>query len=100
MGSAPGADFFAQKLLIDLLENKPNGLQRIKVYHKGAQAEKLADQRLETVGGFMSHDKDAAMTQNSDFDSSKKLYGEKFNPDKISNTQKNLQRRSIGAKKI
>ena len=103
MGSAPGADNMAQKLLVKLLENEPNGLERITVYHKGSKPETVADPRIRLVGGFGSHDeKDAAMTNNSNVDiayvrpieESKILYGEKFNPNRISGTEKNLVRRN------
>ncbi|XWV25021.1 hypothetical protein QJ856_gp0757 [Tupanvirus deep ocean] len=104
MGSAPGADFMAQKLLIKLLENQPRGLDRITVYHKGSRPEKIADPRIKTIGGFVSHDeKDARMTQESDIDiayvrtseESKQLYGSKYKPDRVSGTQKNIERRML-----
>ncbi|XWV26276.1 hypothetical protein QJ857_gp0799 [Tupanvirus soda lake] len=104
MGSAPGADYMAQKLLVELLEKHPNGLDRITVYYKGSKPEKIADPRIKTIGGFVSHDeKDAQMTRDSDIDiayvrtqeESKKLYGNKYKPNRISGTQKNIERRFL-----
>jgi predicted house-cleaning noncanonical NTP pyrophosphatase (MazG superfamily) len=103
IGSAPGVDYMTQQLLVKLLENEPGGLDRISVYHRGKIPETLADCRLKTIGGFASHDqKDSAMTMISDIDiayvrseqESKKLYGNIYQADRISSTQKNLIRRS------
>lgn len=97
MVTAPGADTMSQKLLTELM-----ACDRMTVYHRGESPEFLADPSIKTVGGWKSHDqKDAAMTKNSDVDilyvrstdESKKLYGDKFNPKRMSGTQKNLNRR-------
>lgn len=102
MGSAPGADYMAQELLLNIFKDTPENINRITVVHRGDSPEKIADNRIQTIGGFKSHDqKDAFMTHNSDIDiayvrsaeESKKLYGEKYNPTRISGTQKNLNRR-------
>ncbi|AGF85328.1 hypothetical protein QJ854_gp454 [Moumouvirus goulette] len=100
MGNAPGVDFMAQKLLIEILGN--DAYNRITVFHRGNDPGTIADPKLKTKGGFKSHnEKDAAMTMISDidiafvrsFEESKKLYGEKFNSNRISGTQKNILRR-------
>ena len=102
MGNAPGVDYMAQKLLIELFDNDDKKLDRICVYHRDDNPGKIADPRIKTIGGFKSHDdKDRAMTMNSDIDiayvrsieESKILYGDKYNPNRISGTQKNLLRR-------
>ncbi|QGR53951.1 hypothetical protein [Moumouvirus maliensis] len=100
MGNAPGVDYMAQRLLVDILGN--NAYNRVTVFHRGDDPGIIADPKLKTKGGFKSHnEKDAAMTMASDIDiafvrsleESKKLYGEKFNPKRISGTQKNILRR-------
>jgi hypothetical protein len=100
VGSAPGADSMALALLTKLCS--PQDLYRITVYHKGDAPETSVDTRIQTVGGFKTHDeKDSAMTRASDIDiaylrsvdESRKLYGEKYDPTKKSSTQKNLERR-------
>jgi len=102
VGNAPGADIMAQYLLIDLLKDD-NGLDRICVYHCGSTPSIIADTRLKTIGGFKTHEeKDRSMTLASNIDiayvrsheDSKKLYGKKFRPNRISGTQKNLDRRA------
>lgn len=104
MGSAPGADFMAQQLLLKLLENDPECFNRITVCYKGNKPECVADNRIDLLGGFQSHDsKDGYMTIHSNVDiayvrsveESQKLYGPKFDPTKISGTQKNLERRKM-----
>ena len=104
MGDAPGADFMAQQLLISLFCDNSEKINRIRVYHRGDKPYKLADPRIKTVSGFKSHnDKDNAMTLNSNIDiayvrsneESKLLYGNNYNPSRISGTEKNLERRII-----
>jgi hypothetical protein len=111
MGSAPGADYMAQQFLYESFKHDPTELDRMIVYHRGDNPEtQLIDSRIKTIGGFKSHNaKDTAMTKASDmdiayvrsYDESKILYGEKFNPHRISGTQQNLNRREkINKQKI
>ena len=101
MGDAPGVDFMAQKLLLDLLGDAI--YERICVYHRGDKPYMLADEKIKRIGGFKSHDnKDRQMTLDSNVDiafvrsseESKKLYGSKYNPNRKSGTEKNLERRT------
>lgn len=103
VGDAPGVDIMAQHLLIRILGE--DGINRITVYHIGTHPKNIVfinDTPLKSTGGFTSHTaKDKAMTLASDIDiayvrsneESKLLYGDKFNPKRISGTQQNINRR-------
>lgn len=99
-GAAPGTDYMAQMLLVELLGS--DNLHRLTVYHKGNVPEKLASADIRTVSGFCSHDdRDIAMTNTSDIDiayvrsheESRKIYGDTFDPTRKSSTEKNIIRR-------
>lgn len=101
VGDAPGVDIQAQRLLMELLGN--DALDRVTIYHIGDAPKNIANPKLKTMGGFPSHTaKDVAMTQISNEDiayvrsmeESKILYGDKFDPKRISGTQRNLERRN------
>ena len=100
MGNAKGIDTMAREFLVEQLGD--NNLHRITIYHLGKKSG-LQDSRIKTIGGFKNHnEKDAAMTRVSDEDiawvrsheESKILYGSKYNPNRISGTQRNLDRRN------
>lgn len=103
LGTAQGADTMAQKLLCELFKNDSKELDRITIYHRGDEPEvPLINDKIKTIGGYKSHTaRDSAMTNDSDHDilwvrsieECKILYGDKFNPKKISGTQQNLNRR-------
>ncbi len=95
VGDAVGADSMAQQFLAKEKQN-------VTIYHM-FETPRCNYGHFMTKGGFKSETRrDAAMTQNSDFDiawirsvaESKKIYGAKYNPKRISGTQKNIVRRA------
>ena len=101
MGNAKGIDTMALEFLIELLG--PDNLYRITVYHLGKKSH-LKDKRIRTIGGFGNHNnKDTAMTNASNKDiawvrpeeESRILYGSNYNPNRISGTQHNINRRKL-----
>ena len=98
VGDANGADYMAQKMLSELLDDPT----RVTIYHIGNTPRCLANKQFNLKGGFYSHNgKDSAMTWESGIDiawvrsveENKKMLGTAFNEKKISGTQRNLDRR-------
>lgn len=105
LGGANGADTMAAQYLISK-GVKPSKIT-IFIYEKYSEAEeeaRIVAQQMAViiVSGFSSYtDRDATMTQKSDYDIAwvrppelqKQLLGDKYNPKKISGTERNLIRR-------
>lgn len=98
IGNAFGVDLMAQQLLVNLGINPG----RVTIYHVGNNTKNIASSLFNRKGGYKNHnDKDKAMTYNSDMDiawvrsaeDTQRLYGDKYNPNRISGTQHNLNRR-------
>src|SRR5437868_6437481 len=105
VGDAKGTDLMAQTYLKTCCETKDQETkdlcERITVYHM-FEAPRFNIGKFKTCGGFIcDDDRDAQMTKDSTDDilwirsaeESKKLYGKKFNPKRISGTEKNKLRR-------
>lgn len=106
VGDALGADYMAQTLLSQLVPQDELAT-RVTVYHKNDSPFRHAP-GLGLCGGFPSHPKkDGAMTAASDEDilwvrpaaDSQALYGAKYDPKRISGTERNHRRRLAPAKK-
>lgn len=101
MGDSVGADTMAQSYLAETAKSVPGLQERVTVFH-------MFDKPRNNVGNFATHggfkddeSRDQAMTMFSTDDilwirspeESKKLYGKKFRPNRISGTEKNKLRR-------
>lgn len=101
VGDARGADLMAQKLLMDLMGPQESNA-RVCVYHLHATPLNYVPGLRIHQSNFKSHNaKDSAMTFNSDYDilwvrppeESRKLFGIKFDPKRVSGTERNRRRR-------
>lgn len=100
VGDSNGIDLMTQEYLANNLSLDQH--HRVTVYHMFEKPRNLVSELFKLVGGFTSDDKrDEKMTEDSDYDiayvrtieESKKMYGNKFRPKRISGTQKNIDRR-------
>ena len=104
IGDATGADLLAQQYLFYKDKN-------VTIYHIGSKPRNLANHCFSTHSGFKTDElRDEAMTQNSDIDiawvrvltndqieilqKQLKEKGRKYNPSRVSGTEKNLIRRN------
>jgi len=94
IGDAKGVDYMSALYLWN------NWVKNVTIYHMFKKP--LNNPGYPTKGSFKNHEeKDSAMTKNSDEDiawvrsekDTKLLYGDKYRPNRISGTQKNLNRR-------
>lgn len=94
VGDAPGVDTMTQHYLLQIG-------QRVVVYHL-LDVPRINVGKFETVGNFKNEtSRDAAMTKDSTFDilwvrsteECQRLFGSKFNPKRVSGTEKNRLRR-------
>jgi hypothetical protein len=101
VGDAFGADQMSLNYLWD------KQIEKVVIYHMH-KSPLFDNPGFPTKGGYKNHrKKDSQMTKDSDFDiawvrsdeESEKLYGRKYNPGRISGTQKNINRRSSAQKK-
>lgn len=97
VGDSDGADFLAQKYLL-----KNYDINKVIIYHLFFRPKNNIDSKFKTIGGYISHNrKDSAMTKCSHEDiayvrpleETKKLLGKSYNPNYISATQRNIDRR-------
>lgn len=101
VGDSIGADIMAQQMLVDLLREQDPNFTRIQVFHMYNKPRNIADKKIPTHGGFLSHNqKDKAMTNSSDIDiawvrpieDTKLLYGDRY-VQRVSGTEANIIRR-------
>jgi hypothetical protein len=98
VGDAKGADLLSQKYLASL------GINKVTIYHMHDKPRNIIDAYIgNTIGEFKSdEERDSAMTRDSDYDilwirppeEQKKKYGKKYDPNRVTGTEKNKLRRS------
>ena len=96
IGDARGTDKLSSKYLWN------RGIKNVTIYHMFDKP--INNPGFPTKGGFKSdNERDTSMTNNSDQDiawvrseeESKKLYGKRYRKNRISGTQKNINRRKV-----